>query len=144
MRRQKLYSETYLSVVRKDHPRLEEVQSKAGFLAARHILIRATVTGHAAHQLVAEAMEAEISPRAIVLRLPSFAAVALILRRTDAIATLPARLAEVASAELGLACFRPPLTVPKVEIGQFWHERYHRDAGHQWLRKTIASLFGSS
>jgi len=144
MRRQKLYSDTYLSVVRKDHPRLKEVQSKAGFLAGRHIAIRASTTGHAAHQLAAEALEKEISPETIALRLPSFAAAALIICRTDAIATLPARLAEVVSSELGLISFRPPLAVPKVDIGQFWHERYHRDPGHQWIRATIASLFGTS
>jgi DNA-binding transcriptional LysR family regulator len=144
MRRQKLYSETYLSVVRKDHPRLTEVRSKAGFLAGRHITIRASTTGHAAHQLAAEALEAQIPPEAIALRLPSFAAVALIVRRTDTIATLPARVAEVVSAELGLVSFRTPLGLPKVDIGQFWHERYHRDPAHQWIRATIASLFRSS
>jgi DNA-binding transcriptional LysR family regulator len=141
MRRQKLYSDTYLSVVRKDHPRFKDMQSKADFVAARHIVIRTSTTGHAAHQLAAEALEAALPPEKIVLRLPSFAAVALIVRRTDTIATLPARLAEVVSAELNLLSFRPPLAIPKVEISQFWHERYHRDPGHQWLRTTIAALF---
>jgi DNA-binding transcriptional LysR family regulator len=144
MRRQKLYSETYLSVARKNHPQLKEVQSKAGFLAARHITIRASTTGHAAHQLAAEALEAQLSPEAIALRLPSFAAVALVVCRTDTVATLPARVAEVVSAELGLVSFRTPLGLPQVDIGQFWHERYHRDPAHQWIRATIASLFSGS
>jgi DNA-binding transcriptional LysR family regulator len=144
MRRQKLYADSYLSVVREDHPRSKEVQSRSGFLAARHILISTSTAGHAIHQFAAEALEAEIPPEAIMLRLPSFAAVALIVCRTDAIATLPARLANSLSPDLGLLRFRPPLTLPKVDIGQFWHERYHRDPGHRWLRTTIASLFGGS
>jgi hypothetical protein len=31
--------------------------------------------------------------------------------------------------------------VPQVEIGQFWHERFQRDAGHRWMRELVAELF---
>jgi DNA-binding transcriptional LysR family regulator len=144
MRRQKLYSDTYLSVVRKDNPRCKELQSRAGFLAGRHILIQASTSGHAAHQLAAEALEREIPPEVISLRMPSFAAASLVVRQTDAIATLPGRLAKTIGTELGLLCFRPPVPLPRIEIAQFWHERYHRDAGHAWLRSEIAALFGNS
>ena len=46
--------------------------------------------------------------------------------------------------ELGLAVFPTPLSLPRIEIGQFWHERVHRDQGHRWFRAAIHMLFGSS
>jgi hypothetical protein len=30
---------------------------------------------------------------------------------------------------------------PRIEIAQFWHERYHRDLGHKWLRPLTFELF---
>ncbi len=49
LRRQRLFSDGYLSVIRKRHPRLSKARSRAGFLEQRHILITASETGHAAH-----------------------------------------------------------------------------------------------
>jgi hypothetical protein len=37
------------------------LRSRAGFRAARHIIVIASNTGHAAHQMVQAALEAEIA-----------------------------------------------------------------------------------
>jgi hypothetical protein len=37
--------------------------------------------------------------------------------------------------------FDPPVALPRIEIAQFWHERYHRDVGHRWLRNLTFELF---
>jgi hypothetical protein len=34
-----------------------------------------------------------------------------------------------------------PVPLPSIEIAQFWHERFHRDAGHKWLRNLTFELF---
>lgn len=47
LRRQRLFSDGYLSVIRKRHPRLEKSRSRSGFLAERHILVTASPTGKA-------------------------------------------------------------------------------------------------
>jgi DNA-binding transcriptional LysR family regulator len=42
LRRQRLYFDGYVTVVRKTHPRLSALRSRAGFLAERHILVTAS------------------------------------------------------------------------------------------------------
>ena len=34
-----------------------------------------------------------------------------------------------------------PVEMPKFQIKQHWHERFHHDAGNRWLRGLIADLF---
>jgi DNA-binding transcriptional LysR family regulator len=60
LRRQKLFSDGYLSAMRKRHPRLTKARSRAGFLDERHILITASETGHAAHGEAQRVLTSEI------------------------------------------------------------------------------------
>jgi DNA-binding transcriptional LysR family regulator len=122
LRRQRLFFDGYLSVARKDHPKLGALHSRSGFRAARHIIVEASDTGHAAHQIVQQVLETEIPAENILLRVPSFVVAMLVVSRIDALATIPANLAIVFGEQLGLATFRPPLKLPPIEIVQYWHE----------------------
>jgi hypothetical protein len=35
----------------------------------------------------------------------------------------------------------PPIRLPRIEISQYWHERFHREPGNVWIRKVFAKLF---
>jgi DNA-binding transcriptional LysR family regulator len=142
LRRQKLYSDSYVSVVRKDHARWRDLRSLGGFVDQRHILVTASEIGHAAHSQVEHAISTKIAASNILLRVPSFLAGAIVASQTDGIVTLPANLAKSVAAPLGLAAFKTPLALPRIEIAQYWHERFHRDAGHRWLRAMTLELFG--
>jgi DNA-binding transcriptional LysR family regulator len=142
LRRQRLYFDSYVSVARKHHPRLSLSQTRSGFLAERHVLITASDVGHATHGAAERAITAEIAAANILLRLPSFVAAAVVSGETDGIATLPANLARRIAGPLGLVSFRPPIALPRIEISQYWHERYHRDAAHRWIRSLTFDLFG--
>jgi DNA-binding transcriptional LysR family regulator len=142
LRRQKLYCDGYISVVRKEHPRLRELRTLAGFSAGRHILVTASEIGHAAHSQAERAISAKIAASNILLRVPSFLAGAIVAAQTDGIATLPENLAASVAAPLGLVTFKPPLQLPRIEIAQYWHERFHRDGAHRWLRARTFELFG--
>ncbi|MGH6743125.1 MAG: LysR family transcriptional regulator [Bradyrhizobium sp.] len=142
LRRQRLFSDGYLGVVRKDHARLRDLRSLGGFIAQQHILVTASEIGHAAHGEVQRAIAARVAPSNILLRVPSFLAAAIVASQTDGIATLPANLAENVAAPLGLVAFKTPLTLPRIEIAQYWHERFHRDAAHRWIRSITSELFG--
>jgi DNA-binding transcriptional LysR family regulator len=144
LRRQRLYFDGYSSVLRKRHPRASKSRSRAGFLAERHILVTASETGHAAHLTAQRVLSAAILPANVMLRVPSFIAGAIVAAATDGIATLPTNLARRLAEPLGLAAFETPITLPRIEIAQFWHERYHRDAGHRWLRNVTFELFAHS
>lgn len=144
LRRQRLYPTSYLAVTRPDHPRLGALRGRAGFLAARHIMVTAAVTGHAVHRAAHQSMELEIPPENVMLRLPSFTAAAIVASQTDGVATLPRQFAELMAARLDLVTFRPPIAFPPIVIAQYWHDRFHRDAGHRWLRALSFELFGQS
>ncbi len=143
LRRQRLFSDGYVSVVRKGHPRASRLRSRTSFLAERHILITASETGHAAHVEAQRVLASLIAPANIVLRVPSFVAGAIVASQTEGVVTLPKNLADIIAGPLGLAAFRTPLQLPRIDIAQYWHERYHRDGAHQWIRSVIFDTFAS-
>jgi DNA-binding transcriptional LysR family regulator len=143
-RRQRLYSETYVSVVRKGHPRIRNLCGSGAFLRERHIMVTFSNTGHAVHQVLEQVLTSKLNKDHVQVRVPSFVTAAFVASRTDAVASIPARLAEYLVDDLQLAVFRTPLNLPRVEISQFWHERVHADRGHRWFRAAIYELFGAS
>jgi DNA-binding transcriptional LysR family regulator len=144
LRRQRLYFDSYVTVVRSGHPRISAARSQAGFLAQRHILVTGSETGHAAHATAQRVLASQIPPANIMLRVPSFIAGAIVAAETDGLATLPANLARRLAKPLGLAVLETPIPLPRIEITQYWHERYHRDAAHRWFRSVTSELFGAS
>jgi DNA-binding transcriptional LysR family regulator len=144
LRRQRLYFDGYVTVVRKEHPKIPAVRSRAGFLAQRHILVTASETGHAAHGTAQRVLTSQIAPGNIMLRVPSFIAGAIVAAETDGLATLPANLAKRLAGPLGLTAFETPIALPRIEITQYWHERYHRDPAHRWFRSITSELFGAT
>lgn len=141
IRRQPLWIERYVSVVRKRHPRLNASPSLKTFAAEKHVLVSTFGTGHA-HQLAERAIEAAIPAENIICRVPIFLAAAVVAKHTDAVATLPLSIATVLADDLGLALITPPIKLPRIEISQYWHERFHREPGNIWIRKVFARLFG--
>lgn len=144
LRRQRLYFDGYVTVVRKGHPKIPAVRSRAGFLAQRHILVTASETGHAAHGTAQRVLTSQIAPGNIMLRVPSFIAGAIVAAETDGLTTLPANLAKRLAGPLGLTAFETPIALPRIEITQYWHERYHRDPAHRWFRSVTSELFGAA
>lgn len=143
IRRQTLWSVGYVSVARRDHPRLGAKPSLAAFAAERHVLVSTAGTGHA-HQLVERALERVLPPERIVCRVPTFMAAAYAASRTDTVATLPAGAAEELGDALGLRAFATPTRLPRIDVAQHWHERFHREPGNQWIRGVFAELFGNA
>ena len=144
MRRQRLYSDPYVSVVRKGHPQLGRLGQAEFFLRQRHIIVTSSNTGHAAHRLLDQVLKSRVEPDRVHVRVPSFVTSAFVASCTDAVGTIPAKLAEGLAARLGLEVFPTPLSLPRIEISQFWHERVHHDQGHRWFRAAIQTLFGAS
>ena len=140
IRRQALWTERYVSVMRKGHPRLSTEPSLKAFAAEKHVLVSTLGTGHA-HQLAERAVEAAIPQENIICHVPIFLAASIVAKHTDAVATLPLSIATVLAGDLDLEIIEPPITLPKIEIFQYWHERFHREPGNQWIRGVFARLF---
>jgi DNA-binding transcriptional LysR family regulator len=140
IRREVLWSVGYVSVARRKHPRLGAKPSLQAFAAERHVLVSTAGTGHA-HQLVERALERAIPAEHIVCRVPTFMAAAFAASRTDNIATVPAGIAAELGDAFDLAVFPTPTRLPRIEVAQYWHERFHREPGSQWIRGVFAELF---
>lgn len=140
IRRQPLWPIDYVSVVRRDHPRLGAKPTLQSFVAERHILVSTTGTGHS-QQRVERALEHALPPSRIVCRVSTFLAAAFTVSRTDLVATLPDAMVGELDSRLGLRSFAPPLRLPRMETALLWHERFHRDPGNEWLRAEFAELF---
>ncbi|WP_414476615.1 LysR substrate-binding domain-containing protein, partial [Klebsiella pneumoniae] len=72
----------------------------------------------------------------VVLSVPHFLFMLETLRNSDLVAVLPERLVR---GQSGLEVVEPPLAVAGFEMLMLWHERWHRDPAHQWLRQFIVN-----
>ncbi|MEP7311623.1 MAG: LysR family transcriptional regulator [Pseudomonadota bacterium] len=144
LRRQRLYADGYLSVARHEHPRRQALRAATGFWDERHVLMATPGAGRAANRQLDQILSARLTPTQVQVRVPSFLAGAFVASRTDAVATLPARLARLLAGNLNLFVFAPPFNAAPIQIDQFWHPRVHQDQGHRWLRSTIFNLVAAS
>jgi DNA-binding transcriptional LysR family regulator len=107
----------------------------------RHIFVTAAGTGHP-HQIAERSLEQQLPARNIIAHVPSFTSAALLAKTTDAVATMPGPVATVLARELDMQLAKPPIKLPEFEIAQYWHERFDRDPGNQWLRSVFNIRFG--
>lgn len=136
---QRLFGTEYVCIARRSHPGFDDRRSgRKAFLDARHVIAEAEGTGH----YVVEQEFARLGLRErIALRVPHFLAVPHIVAAGDLLATVPRPLAEVFERLAPIRLLEHPLRLPRLEIRQFWHERYHADAANRWLRGAVQSLF---
>jgi len=135
---QRLFATEYVCMARADHPAIGDRVTRAQFMAATHAVADAEGTGH---YVVAQALaRLKPAPR-IGLRVPQFLALPLIVGASDMVATVPLPLAHELRRAANVKLLAHPLKLPRIEIRQFWHERYHDDPANRWLRETLAQLF---
>jgi DNA-binding transcriptional LysR family regulator len=140
IRRQPLWVERYVSVVRCSHPRLSAEPTMRAFVAEKHILVSLAGSSHA-HQIIQRALETAIPRENVLCKVPIFISAAVLAKHTDAVATLPASIATVLAKDLDLQIITPPIKLPRIDILQYWHERFHRDPGSKWIRSVFRTLF---
>jgi DNA-binding transcriptional LysR family regulator len=141
IRRQKLFSGRHMCIFQKDHPRLSRNPSLDQFMEEQHIFVTAAGTGHP-HQIAERSLEEQLPARNIIAHVPTFTAAAILAKNTDAVATMPGPVAMVLARELDMKLAKPPIKLPEFEIAQYWHERFDRDPGNQWLRSVVHAEFG--
>ena len=136
-----LFQDPYVCMLRADHPHIGEKITLAEYLDARHIVVEPPGRGPGP---VEQAMSRSERKRKVALTLPHFFAAPLILRNTDYLLSAP-NFARYALSDLhNIRAVPLPFRIKKLSIKVLWHERMHRDPGHQWLRAAIANLLPSS
>ena len=112
--------------------------SKAAFRDASHVVVAPLPAGYGA---VEDLVRSECGPEHIALEVPNFLSLLMVLRETDLVCTVPARVGTFAGHLLGLRTYEPPFPLPALVVKTFWHERLHRDPAHRWFRALVERLF---
>jgi DNA-binding transcriptional LysR family regulator len=116
----------------------ESALTKDEFEAAEHVVVSSAGTGHASVDATIERLGIK---RKAALRVPHFVAVGHILATTDMVATVPERFARHCLEPFHLRYVELPMKLPEIGINLFWHSRFHKEAGNQWLRGILFDHF---
>jgi DNA-binding transcriptional LysR family regulator len=139
---QHLFPETYVALVRKKHPRIGAKISADQFFAAQHVTYTPTARSHARFEAELNVLTAKAGQtRKVALQLAHSTGIDRIVAASDLIACVPVHIADAMTHMDTVKALPLPFEVSSPDISQFWHERSHRDDGHQWLRSLIFEMF---
>ncbi|RZA27520.1 MAG: LysR family transcriptional regulator, partial [Lysobacteraceae bacterium] len=135
---QVLFDQHFVCLVAAAHPRVGEHLGLDALREEAHVRVLTSGTGHA---IVDKVLAQEGITRRIALKLPSFLGVARIVAQTELLAIVPFRYAAEVAASEAVRALPVPVELPRFQVKQHWHERYHADVSNRWLRQTVAALF---
>lgn len=127
-----LFRERYVLAGRTGHPALQSALSLEQFCQLEQVIVSPDGGGFLAATDTALANLGRA--RRVVLSVPHFLFMLEALRNSELVAVVPERLVRGTS---GLTVVDPPLAVAGFDMLMLWHERWHRDPAHQWLRQQI-------
>ncbi len=107
------------------------------YCAADHVLIS---PGGDLHGVVDEQLGGMGRSRRIILGLPAFLPALAAVTRTNALVTLPSRVAETFAPGFGLVTADPPIEVRRFKVSALWHRRNDRDPKTRWIATELAGL----
>ncbi|WGS53290.1 LysR family transcriptional regulator [Paraburkholderia sp. D15] len=138
----RLFREHYVAMVRREHPTIHSKLTLKRFLDAAHAVYTPTAGSHAVFENAVERLfEQQGKPRQVSVHLAHSMGLSALIAASDLLICVPSRLADALQASSALSTFALPFDTPSFDIAEIWHERYQHDAGHQWLRTRIFSLF---
>ncbi len=134
---QALFHDVFVSIVRKDHPLINDTLSLQQYIEMDHILISPSGSEHG---IVDHWLHQHDLSRKIVSIVPHFLSAPLIIAQTDMILTLPYRIAEKFLQMAPLKLLQTPIKLPSYQLSMIWHPLYEKDPADQWLRKLIKTV----
>ena len=135
--RLRMLPEAFCTLMRAGHELAEGALTVERFVGVPHILHSPNGSRDGAlDRVLSEAGH----PRRLGAVVAHLAAVPEILRRTDMIITLSARLAKEMAESHGLVCRDPPIEVRHTRLSLIFHRRFEADPGHAWLRRLLLAI----
>ena len=134
-----LYEGEYACVLRADHPHIGARLTVKQYKAAEHILVAPQGPSHHAQDIERALTSRTINAR-IAVRISNFHGVMALVTSSDLIATIPNRLAQSMTQFANIKVLPPPIPLPKTKVSLYWHERFHREPGNEWLRGVYIKL----
>lgn len=138
---QRLYSGSYVCIMRRGHPLAESDFTLDDYCRAEHVLM--SFSGKA-HGLVDEVLSRSGRERHIALTVNQFFTVGKVVAYSDLLAVVPRHLiAAIGLTDLVIGR-EMPFDLPPVHVDMLWHERYARDPAHRWLRDVLSGITGGT
>ncbi|WP_115716895.1 LysR family transcriptional regulator [Gallaecimonas mangrovi] len=126
-----LFTEHYVLAGRQDHPQLQQPLDMESFCRLEHVIVSPNGGGFSGGTDQILAMLGH--KRNVVLSVPHFNFMCQLLESSDLVAMVPSRLI----AGTLLKTLSVPFQAPHFEMVMLWHEKYHNDTAHRWLRRSI-------
>lgn len=151
----RLPEDRFVCLVRKGHPHVGERLRPDDFFALPHvrpaIAVKARNLQSEGGMLSLEqylgvahrrrrAMRYDGRRIRVAMLAQSLATIPHLVAGSDAIATIPQRLARVIDPRLPLRILRPPLALPPLHGALYWHERTNTDPRHRWFRRLLLDV----
>ncbi|MBB5018028.1 DNA-binding transcriptional LysR family regulator [Chitinivorax tropicus] len=137
LRVQKLFKDQFVAVVQPRHALAQDVITPERYAAARHIVVsrRGFEKSRIDDALLGLGLQ-----RQVETIVDSFATALALARRTNLVATVPAR--HTAGLQDGLVVLALPISLPDLTISMLWHPRLDADLAHRWLRQCLRVVCG--
>ncbi len=136
----RLYREKYVCLISEQNADIGEELSLEQYQHSRHVVVSAHGMGHMHEFIEKEIIDACGLPNVVAIT-HNFITSALIACRNNVIVTVPAGVADSIQSMTKIRIVAPPVNLPEFDIKLYWHERFHDDPAHRWLRQTISDIF---
>ncbi|MEA3107834.1 MAG: hypothetical protein QOI88_2439 [Gammaproteobacteria bacterium] len=144
MHRQVLFEEHYVGMVRAGHPTIRGTLSFEQFLQSPHLVYQPSGGGHGSQEnFVDKAFWQAGVERRVAVRLAHAVGISAMVSHTDLLVIVPQMLAQACANLVDVSILDLPIEIPRIQIAQYWHDRFHTDPGSRWLRSVFARLYGS-
>lgn len=131
-----LYRDSYVGIVRKQHPMKRLRPSLQEFCRYDHLLV--SPTGGSFSGPTDEALAEHGVTRNVAVSLPSFHVLLDVMRVVDFVALVPAHM--LRGKRRDFRVFQPPIGVPGFDVIACWHPRVSRHPAHMWLREVLGNV----
>jgi DNA-binding transcriptional LysR family regulator len=131
----RLFQDRYVCVARRDHPAFEAGMTREAFRSTAYAL--ADATGYV-HERLERWLAREKVRQRVKVHVPHFLVLPLVIARSDLVAVMAQRVADLFAGLVPLKVMAPPVKLPPYDVKMFWHERFHREPANRWLREFVA------
>ena len=137
---QRLFSHDLACLMRKDHPLAAQRLSLEDFSRLEHLQVR---DGSRRQEMFEAHLSKAGIRRNIVLQTSHYMSVPSLIEHSDLIAVLPRTVANLYTDNLNVRIVEPPLDIPRYDLKQYWHARFHEAPRSVWLRRLIMEIFNA-
>jgi DNA-binding transcriptional LysR family regulator len=131
-----LFTERYVFIARRGHPRVRRSLDLDTFAALEHVVVSPRGGGFSGPADVA--LQARHRARRVALSVATFLIVPEIVAQSDLVAVVPQRL--VLGRTERLLVREPPVPISGFTMAMVWHERTTAYPAYRWFRDTLAAL----